>query len=123
MKLIKLIETIRVLEEIRDEKLPFSTGYKMAKFLSAVSDDDAYFKERYSSLISEYAVKDGNGNLQVSNDSITISPDKIEEFNKKVEELGNVEVEIPDVKFSLSELDSLNLSVNQIVSLFQFIEE
>ena len=54
---------------------------------------------------------------------IQIIDDKVGEANAALNELNNIDVEMPNIKFTLSELDELKLSVADMFVLDQFIEE
>ena len=54
---------------------------------------------------------------------IRIVEDKIAEAEKAMRELNEIEVEVPNIKFTLDELDELKLSVADMFALDAFIEE
>ena len=102
-------------------------AYKILKFEKLSAEEEAFYNERLRSLFDMYAQKDEEGQFRLTEDGqgILLNQSDIEIFNKSMVELENTEVEAPDIKFALSEITKeLNsISVNQLMTLMDFIEE
>ena len=74
-------------------------------------------------IILEYGKKGEDGQpIFLENGNVEIIEGKEIECNEKVRELENLEVEIPDTKFTLDELEILELSPRDIYALDPVIE-
>ena len=75
-------------------------------------------------LITTYAAKDSSGNPVVNdNGAVKIIQDKLKEAGVAMNELNNTEVDKPNIKFTLEELEELKLSIGDMYLLDEFIEE
>ena len=124
MNIITLINTARIFERFAQTKLPSKIAYKIMKFCKSVAVEEEFYETKRNEIIDAYAVKDESGQVTVSdNGMITIMPGKIDEANTALQELNGIEVEAPNIKFTLDELEGLELSVADMFALDAFIEE
>lgn len=124
MKIITLINAANIFEKFAQEKMVTQLAYKIMKFCKAVAVEEEFYQTRQNEIINIYAVKDENGQVVADqNGIIKIIPDKIAEANAAMIELNGMEVEAPNIKFTLAELEGLELSVADMFALDAFIEE
>lgn len=124
MNIITLINAAKIFEKFARTKLPSKLAYKIMKFCKSVAVEEEFYNTKRNEIIDVYAVKDENGQIAVGDDGmITIVPDKISEANIAIQELNSIEVEAPNVRFTLDELEGLELSVADMFALDAFIEE
>lgn len=124
MNIITLINTARIFEQFAQTKISSKLAYKIMKFCKSVAVEEEFYNTKRKEIIDIYAVKDENGQVVVGNDGmINVVPDKISEANAAMIELNSIEVEAPNIKFSLDELERLELSVADMFALDAFIEE
>ena len=124
MNIIALINTAKIFDRFAQTKLSSKLAYKIMKFCKSVAIEEEFYNTKRNEIIDTYAVKDENGQVVVSNDGmIDIVPDKIAEANAAMQELNGIEVEAPSIKFTLDELEGLELSVADMFALDAFIEE
>lgn len=108
---------------IVDAKMPTKTAYKFMKLLKAIEEEETFFNDKMREIIFEYGKKDENGQpIFLENGNVEIVEGREVECNEKVRELENIEVEIPDTKFSIDELEVLELSPRDIYALEPVIE-
>ena len=124
MNIITLINTAKIFERFAQTKTSPKLAYKIVKLCKSAATEEEFYNTKRNEIIDMYAVKDENGQVAVSNDGIiTIVPDKIPEANVAMMELNSIEVEAPNIKFTLDELEGLELSVADMFALDAFIEE
>lgn len=124
MNILNLMNATRVFVQIGQTKISSKLAYKIMKFCKSVAADEEFYNNKRNEIINEYAVRDENGAIVQSDDGVVnIIQDKIPEANAALMELNGVEVEAPNIKFSLSELEELKLSVADMFALDAFIEE
>lgn len=124
MNIITLINAANIFEKFAQTKLPSKLAYKIMKFCKGAAVEEEFYNSKRNEIIDMYAVKDENGQVVVSdNGTLSIMPDKINEANDMLRELNSIEVDAPNIKFTLDELDGLELSMADMFVLDAFIEE
>ena len=110
---------------IKAQTLPVKTTYKMAKLFAALDNENKFYIEELKKIIANFAEKDEEGNPKLTEDGtgFQIRKDCIDECQAAFNELCSIEVDLPDIKFNLEELESLNLNIEQINLFLPFIEE
>lgn len=114
-----------VLSAFTEQKLPIKLSYKIMKILSSLEPEITFYHTRLQEIIDECAAKTENGDYVFTDngENIQIQPDKIEEFNTRYAELHGMDIEIEDFKFTLNELENLELSPKDLFALQPFIVE
>ncbi len=111
---------------IKDKNCSISTAYKLNKLSNSAETELAFYQQKFMEIVATYAKKDDNGGYIYSSDgaSIEIIDGKQNECQERVNELQNLEVEIPDIKFKLSEFDSLDsIKIYELQWITPFITE
>ena len=124
-KMSKVLDMRDLFTKINAQPLPISTAYKLSKLFAAVKSEGDFYSTHLDEIIEEYGQKDENGQYILTEDrsGVRIDNDKIGEVEAKLQELWNIEVELPDVKFKLAELEKIELTVSEFNILLPFIEE
>lgn len=124
MNILTLINAAKVFSQVAQMKISSKLAYKIMKLCKSVATEEEFYNNKRNEIINEYAVKDENGQIVVSDDGmISIMQDKIPVAEKALRELNEIEVDMPDIKFMLDELDELKLSVADMFALDAFIVE
>lgn len=124
MKLHKLIQARQTLGQYTNIKVNTLLAYKILKFLKASEIEEAFFQEKFRSIINEYCQKDKSGQPVITNGNYSIIPEHIEECRAAIAELDETDVEIPaNIQFKIAELEQFEMSVKELVSLEELIQE
>lgn len=125
MKLYEILHLKPLFDSLREQKLPIKTVYKMKKIEEILDKEIEFYQTEFAKIIQDFGKKGEDGNFIFSEDqaSIAIIDGKEEECQKAVTELQLIEVMLPEIKFSLEELDGLSLDLNDMGILMSFIEE
>ena len=124
MNILTLINAEKIFAQVAQTKISSKLAYKIMKLCKSIAVEEEFYNTKRNEIIQAYAIKDENGQIVVSDTGMaSIVPDKINEANIAMQELNNIEVEAPNVKFTLAELDELKLSVADMFVLDSFIEE
>lgn len=124
MNIVKLMNAARVFNQVAQMKISSKLAYKIMKFCKGVATEEEFYNTKRAEIIQKYAIKDENGQIVVSDTGMaSFVPDKIDEANSAMRELNNIEVDVPNIKFTIAELDELKLSVADMFVLDAFIEE
>lgn len=124
MKMYEVLNFQKIYGVIKDKQMPLKTVYKMTKVAMKVEEETTFYQEKFNEIIKEYGQVDEQGNFVFADDKsfIKIIEGKEEECNKKVKELTELEVEM-NYKFTLDELEGLDLTIEQMSMLLPFVEE
>lgn len=124
MKMYEILELQTLYNSIANIKLPLKTTYKFTRLMRRAEEELAFYQEKFREIVEEYGVKE-NGEYKLTPDgqSIAIIPGKEIECNTKLAELRNLDVEINDIKFSIEELEGIDVSISELSCLMSLIEE
>ena len=113
-------------EKLKDIKMSIKTAYKLSKLSNLLDNEIAFYQEQYKKIIDLYAEKDENGNykfIDENQQNIKIQSDKVKEASSAFEELQNLEVELPDIYFTLDEFEKIEVTPEDIGGIIDFIKE
>lgn len=125
IKMSKILDLRDIYEKIKMQSLPISTTYKISKLFSAINSETEFYQTQLNSIIQEYGQKDENGQFVMTEDKTGVKIDQkdIPIVEQKLQELYNIEVELPDIKFNVKELEKIEISVQEFNYLLPFIED
>ena len=123
MNINKLLSFDSLYQEIKNYTMPIKTAYKMSLLVSAIADKKEFYQNTVYNIIETYAQKDESGNPVFTPDgfSVSIVPERRTECEARLKELNDLDVSVPDIKFTLDELETINLTVDQVMALMPFI--
>ena len=106
------------------QKLPVSVSYKIYKLMRALEEEQKFFEERRQEIINQYGEHDENGQLKISEQGFVQIPEAVRlEAQEKLNELADIDVELPNIAFTIEELEGINLSVQDIAILEPLLKE
>lgn len=119
------LNVLQVITKLKEETLSLKTTYKLAKLLKALTSEQEFYSTRLTAILSHYAITNEDGTYRMTDDgtAIQIRPDCVQNAQKEFNELLNLEIELPDLKIPLEELETIKLSVDELNQLIDFIEE
>lgn len=124
MKMFEVLELQKLYNSIANIKLPLKTTYKFARLMKRAEEELVFYQEKFREIVEEYGVKE-NGEYKLTPDgqSIAIIPGKEIECNTKLAELRNLDVLIDGIKFTIEELEGIDVSIAELSCLMSLIEE
>lgn len=125
LKITKALDLEAFKSQINKQKVPIKLAFKFSKLFSKLEESTNFYREKLQEIIDTYAERDENGDMVPANDGtgVQIQKDKIAECQEQLNELTSLEVEVPDITFTLDELEPFNLSIEQFDVLLPFITE
>ena len=124
MKMYEVLDFSKVYDSIKNEKMSIKTAYKLNKLIKKIEEENNFYNIKFHEIIEQYAEKNDQGEYQyIDENSIKIKEGKEQECYKKVSELQNLEIETPNITFSIEELGDINLTIDTVNMLMPFIEE
>lgn len=124
MKMYEVLELQNLYNSISNIKLPLKTTYKFTRLMKRAEEEIVFYQQKFGEIIEEYGVKE-NGQYKFTPDgqSIVIIPGKEAECNAKLIELRNLDVPIEGIKFSITELEGIDISISELSCLMSLIED
>ena len=124
LKMYEIIDLPTILGKLKGQKLPFKTAYKIVLFTQEVQKHVDFYQETFRNLLNEYGKKDEQGNLMPTGDGqgILLVEETMSEAYQKLGELRDLEVELPDTKFSVDNFDGIEISPEEMMIIMPFIE-
>lgn len=124
---IKMFQVFRVLDiyaRVKGLKVPAKVAYKFNKLCIDLDADNKFYNEELNKILQQYANKNEDGSFKRTEaGGIDIKEDQIEAAQKEIDGLYNLEIDAPDIKFTVDELDGLELSIEDFNVMLPFIEE
>lgn len=114
-----------IFARMSSEKVRLKTAYKISKLLQATEKEMDFYNEKMGGIIEKYGKRNENGQLEFSEDGSTVllRTEDIQECQNEILELQSIEVELPDVEFSIDELETFEISAQDLSSLTPFLNE
>jgi hypothetical protein len=124
LKMYEIIDLPTILSKLKRQKLPFKTAYKIVLFTQEVQKHVDFYQETFRNLLTEYGKKDEQGNLVPTSDGqgVLLVEETMSEAYQKLGELRDLEVELPDSKFSVDDFDGIEISPEEMMIIMPFIE-
>ena len=124
MKMYEVLDLQVLYNSIGNTKLPLKTTYKFARLMKRAEEEISFYQEKFQEIVEEYGVKE-NGEYKLTPDgtSIVIISGKEIECNQRIFELRNLEVQIDNIKFTIEELEGLDVSIAELSCLMSLIED
>lgn len=125
LKMYQLIDFPTFYEKVKNQKMPFKTSYRLTLLATEIEKHINYYQEQFRSLLMEYSKKDENGMPLPTDDGqgVLLVEKTMNEAYSKLNELRELDVELPDTKFSPDDFDKLELSPVEMNVIFPFIED
>lgn len=123
MKLGNIETLYNTLSSLKEKEMPIRLSYKFTLLLDKIDCDYNFFISEMRKIINKYGLKDDQGELVQENGNIKINPDSLSLAEKALQELHETEITLPEVTFTLDELESLNIKPADLRALLPFIKE
>lgn len=125
LKMYEILGFEGIYNKLQNTKMPLRVAYKFSKLASEIQKEKNFYQTKLQSIVDAYGEKDADGNFILTPDQtgVQIKKEDLEQCQKEVSELSNLEVEINGTEFTLEELGSFDLTLQEIQNLMPFIKE
>ena len=123
LKMSQIIDFPSFFEKVKNQKMSFKTSYRLTLLANEIQKHIGFYQESFYKLLREYGKKDENGNLLPTEDGqgVLLIEETMNEAYTKLAELRDLEVELPDTKFSPDDFDNIELSPMEMMIIMPFI--
>ena len=124
LKMHQIIDFPIFFQKVKAQKLSFKVSYKLMLLAQEIEKHINFYQETFRNLINEYGKKDENGNVMPTEDGqgVLLAEETMNEAYQKLAELRDLDVELPDTKFSVDEFDKIELAPEELINIMPFIE-
>lgn len=124
MKMFEILELPKFYDSIKNTKLPLKTTYKFTRLIKQADEEISWYQTEFQKILQEYGVQEnGEYKLAADGQSIMIIPGREVECGEKISELHNIDVKIDNIKFSIEELEGIDVSISELACLMSLIED
>ncbi len=119
----RLKELSKIIDKIKEKTFDINTQYKFIKISKVIREEEELINEQQFLLLKQYAEKNEDGKFIVNKDGgFKIKEECVEECGLKIMEINNRQITLPDIYFSLDELEPLGLTFGELELLEPFIK-
>lgn len=119
----RLKELSKIIGKIKEKTFDINTQYKFIKISKVIREEEELINEQQFLLLKQYAEKNEDGQFIVNKDGgFKIKEEYVEECGLKIIEINNRQITLPDIYFSLDELEPLGLTLGELELLEPFIK-
>ena len=119
----RLKELSKIIDKIKEKTFDINTQYKFIKISKVIREEEELINEQQFLLLKQYAEKNEDGQFIVNKDGgFKIKEGCVEECGLKIMEINNRQITLPDIYFSLDELEPLGLTFGELELLEPFIK-
>lgn len=124
LKMYQITDFPSFFSKVKSQKLPFKTSYRLTLLTTEIEKHINYYQEQFRNLLMEYSKKDDEGNPVPTSDGqgVLLKEETMNEAYSKLNELRDLDVELPDTKFSPDDFDGIELSPEEMIVIMPFIE-
>ena len=125
LKMYQLTDFSTFFEKVKNQKMSFKTSYKLTLLAQEIQKHIDDYQEQFRNLLLEYSKKDENGNPVPTEDGqgVLLVEETMNEAYQKLGELRELDVEVPDSKFSPDDFGDVELSPMEMTIIMPFITE
>lgn len=125
LKMYQLTDFPSLFGKMKLQKLPFKTSYRLTILANEIQKHLDFYQENFRNLLMEYSKKDENGNPVPTSDGqgVLLVEETMNEAYAKLGELRDLDVDLPDYKFSPDMFGDIELTPVEMNVILPFIEE
>lgn len=125
MKISNLLSFPAFYAATKNEKLPLKTAYKLSKLNTAIESELEFYRSKLQEIIGECGELDENGHPIPTNDGqgLKIKAGMEQECMTRINELAAIDVNLPEMTFSLDDFGNMELSAEEIAAILPFVED
>ena len=109
-------------DTVKTQKLSFKTLYKLSTLAKSLDEKIVFYQEQLNNILRDCGELDADGNLipTANGQGVKLKSGMQDQCINRLNELQNVEVEMPDISFSVEEFGDIELTLDvfNIISPF-----
>ena len=112
-------------DAVKNQKLSMKTAYRLAQLARAADGEIVFYREKFQEIVRRYGELDEHGNPipTAKGDGVKLRPGTEQDCYQAMAELQNLEVEMPDITFTIDDFSNVELTTTEIHAIMPFIVE
>lgn len=125
LKMYQIIDFPTFFEKVKNQKMSFKTTYRLTLLAQEIQKHIDFYQENFRNLLLTYSKKDENGNPMPTEDGqgVILVEETTNEAYTKLNELRELDVELPNTKFSPDDFGDVELTPTEMIIIMPFIAE
>lgn len=125
IKMWQVFKILNIYSRVKELKAPAKVAYKFNKLCVSLENENNFYGEELNKIIQQYGEREEDGSFKktVDGTGIKIKQEVLETAQKEINNLDFLDVEAPDISFTIEELDGLQLSIEDFQYMLPFIKE
>lgn len=112
-----------IINRLKDKQFEITLQYKLIKIKRAIQEEiEIYQEQMYKNCLEFFELDENNNPIISDNGGYKIKNGQMNECNRVLNQLENIDISIPDIYFSLDELQALNLTMGELELFMPFIK-
>ena len=115
IKRIDLINLFPIIEKIKNKIFNVYTQYNFLKLQEYINKEKEIYIKQQASLVEKFGQKNENGEVVIKEDgTVKIKKENVQECEKLLKDINELQIQIPDIYFSLDELQNLEMTFSEL---------
>lgn len=111
-----------IFQRISNIQFDINTQYKLLKLKKVITEEQEIYIEQMEQL-KQYCLKDEKGEFITTEDGgFAIDKTQLDTCGELVKQINSLQIQVPDIYFSLNELEPLNLTFQELEALDSFVK-
>lgn len=124
MNILQIINAKRALSNYLDAKMPPAVAYKIMKIVRIADAEESFYQKELQKIIEQYGQRNDDGSLVITKDgNIRLAEETLDECRQKVDELDALDIDAPDIHFTLDELSCVAMTAREMNAISAFISD
>lgn len=111
-----------IIDKLKNKVFSIETQYKFIKLYKRVIEEMDIIDAQREMIIEQFGERDARGEFITDGRGVKIKQESIQQCEQKIKELNNLQIQIPDIYFSIDELSELGLELQELMLLDNFIK-
>lgn len=110
---------------VKDQKMPIKTAYKLSRLAKSIETEIQFYQEKLREIIQKHAILDEEGQpvFTEGKEAVKLIEGHETECYTEIQELQDLDVEIPDITFTLDEFANVELTLDEMNNFMPFIQD
>lgn len=124
IKMWRVFKILNIYKKIENLRVPASVAYKFNKLCIALENDANFCNSEVNKILQQYGDRNEDGSIKTNeHGGVLIKEEELAAAQEEINNLDNLDVEAPDIYFTVEELDKLDLSIADFNFMLPFVKE
>ena len=114
-----------IADKVKERAIAFQTAYKLSRLFKSIENELVFYHEKLREIICRHAELDEEGNpiFVDGGAAVKLIAGHESDCYEEMQELQAIEVELPDISFTVGEFGDMEVTMEQMEAIMPFIAE